>query len=142
MTHCIARTTALQCVNWFNPLVHWAAQAIRFDQELACDATVMTRLPTERRRYAEALLRSQHAAVASPLGCDWSCPGARLLMTRLTTLMEKQPTEHRCELGDMLLAGLWALVLVAGWTAQPPDRRARDAHVDVVLVRLEPRVHG
>ena len=139
---CNALVLAMQCVNWFNPLVHWAAQAIRFDQELACDATVMTRLPTERRRYAEALLRSQHAAVASPLGCDWSCPGARLLMTRLTTLMEKQPTEHRCELGDMLLAGLWALVLVAGWTAQPPDRRARDAHADVVLVRLEPRVNG
>ena len=139
---CNALVLAMQCLNWFNPLVHLAARAIRFDQELACDATVMTRLPTERRRYAEALLRSQHAAVASPLGCDWSCTGARLLMTRLTILMEKQPGEKRCELGDMLLAGLWALVLVTGWTAQPPDRRPRNAATDVVFLQLAPRAHS
>ena len=139
---CNALVLAMQCLNWFNPLVHLAARAIRFDQELACDATVMTRLPTERRRYAEALLRSQHAVVASPLGCDWSCTGARLLMTRLTILMEKQPGEKRCELGDMLLAGLWALVLVTGWTAQPPDRRPRNAATDVVFLQLAPRAHS
>jgi beta-lactamase regulating signal transducer with metallopeptidase domain len=135
---CNALVLAMQCVNWFNPLVHLAARAIRFDQELACDATVMTRLPSERRRYAETLLRSQHGAVASPLGCDWSCAGARLMMTRLTTLMEKRPAEERCELGDMLLAGLWALVLLTAWTAQPPDRRAHDAHSNVVLLQMAP----
>ncbi len=139
---CNALVLAMQCLNWFNPLLHLAARAIRFDQELACDATVMTRLPTERRRYAETLLLSQHGASASPLGCDWSGPGARLLKTRLTTLMEKRPAEERCELGDMLLASLWAVVLITAWTAQPPDRRARDAHTNVVLMQLRPSAHG
>ncbi len=129
---------AMQCVNWFNPLIHLAARAIRFDQELACDATVMTRLPTERRRYAEALLHSRRGAAASPLGCDWSCAGARLLMTRLTTLMEERSREESCERGDMLLAGLWALVVITAWLAQPPDRRARDAHTNVVLLQMDP----
>ncbi|HEY5410420.1 MAG TPA: M56 family metallopeptidase [Caulobacteraceae bacterium] len=133
---------AMQCLNWFNPLVHLAARAMRFDQELACDATVMTRLPTERRRYAETLLLSPHGASASPLGCDWSGPGARLLMTRVTTLMQKRPAEARCELGDMLLACLWAIVLITAWTAQPPDRRARDAHTDVILIQMTPAAHA
>ena len=139
---CNALVLAMQCLNWFNPLIHLAASAMRFDQELACDATVMTRLPTERRRYAETLLLSQCGASASPLGCDWSGPGARLLMTRVTTLMGKRPGEARYELGDMLLAGLWTLVLITAWTAQPPDRRARDAHTDVILMEMNPPAHG
>ncbi len=51
------------------------------------DATVMARLPAERRLYAETLLRSRQEAVVSPLGCGWSRGGAHPLVTRLTTLM-------------------------------------------------------
>ena len=132
-----ALVLAAQCLCWFNPLVHLAARAMRFDQELACDATVMTRLPTERRRYAEALLNSQHGAAASPLGCDWSSTGARLMMTRLTTLLRRPPKEERCELGDLLLACLWSAVLITAWSAQPPDRRAREAHTNVILMPVD-----
>jgi beta-lactamase regulating signal transducer with metallopeptidase domain len=82
----------------------------------------MTRLPTERRRYAETLLRSQHGAAVSPLGCGWSGAGARLLVTRLTTLMQRRPDAGRCDLADLLLAVLWTIVLAAAWSAQPPDR--------------------
>ena len=71
-----AFAVALQCLNWFNPLVHAAAGAMRFDQELACDATVMARLPAERRRYAETLLRSQETAAVSPLGRGGAGPSA------------------------------------------------------------------
>jgi beta-lactamase regulating signal transducer with metallopeptidase domain len=119
---CNALVLVLQCLNWFNPLVHLAASAMRFDQELACDATVMTRLPTERRRYAETLLHSQHGGAVSPLGCGWSGAGARLLVTRLTTLMQRRPDAERCDLADLMLAALWTLVLVAAWSAQAPDR--------------------
>ncbi len=135
---CNALVLAVQCLNWFNPLIHLAARAIRFDQELACDATVMTQLPGERRRYAEALLHSQHGALASPLGCDWSSAGARLLMTRLTTLLEKPPGEDRCELGDMMLACLWTVVLITAWTAQPPNRH----HTTFVLTPMTLRIEG
>ena len=117
-----ALALALQCLNWFNPLVHLAARAMRFDQELACDATVMARLPAERRRYAETLLRSQEATIVSPLGCGWSGGGSHPLVTRLTTLMRGRPADRRRSLGNLLLATLWTAALAGAWAAQPPYR--------------------
>ena len=120
---CNALVLALQCLNWFNPLVHFAARAMRFDQELACDATVIHRLPKDRRRYAEALL-SHSEMTAPPLGCSWSGAGARLLVTRLTTLWGRRPGDARCEVVDVLLAVFWTAVFAAAWTAQPANRVA------------------
>jgi beta-lactamase regulating signal transducer with metallopeptidase domain len=133
---CNALVLALQCLNWFNPLIHVAARALRFDQELACDATVIHRLPTDRRRYAEALLRS-HAEAAPVLGCSWSGAGARLLMTRLTTLMGRRPGESRLELGDVLMAVLWMLVVCAAWSAQPPYRLADPGSQRAIYLSLD-----
>jgi beta-lactamase regulating signal transducer with metallopeptidase domain len=116
-----ALTLALQCLSWFNPLVHFAARAMRFDQELACDATVMARLPAERRRYAETLLCS-HETVVSPLGCGWMDARSRPLATRITTLMRRRPGAGRRGLGTLLLAALWAVALAGAWAAQPPYR--------------------
>ena len=116
-----ALALALQCVNWFNPLVHVAICAMRFDQELACDATVMGRLPAERRRYAETLLCS-HETIVSPLGCGWMGARSRPLATRITTLMRRRPGEGRRGLGTLLLAVLWTAALAGAWAAQPPYR--------------------
>src|SRR5688572_23252859 len=43
--HAQAFATGLRCLFWFNPLVHYAAGLFRFDQELACDATVLEQFP-------------------------------------------------------------------------------------------------
>jgi beta-lactamase regulating signal transducer with metallopeptidase domain len=109
-----ALALALQCLNWFNPLVYVAIAAMRFDQELACDATVMTRLPNERRRYAETLLRSQTQTIVSPLGCGWFAAGSHPLVTRLTTLLQARPDDAQrdVETGPwwfwiLLVATLW-----------------------------------
>ena len=131
---CNALVLALQCLNWFNPLVHVAARALRFDQELACDATVIHRLPTDRRRYAEALLRSHAGPNAPPLGCNWSGPGARLLMTRLNSLWGRRQSDERCELGDVMLAVLWSLVFAAAWSAQSPYRIANPGTIQAVYL--------
>lgn len=112
---------ALQCLNWFNPLVHAAVHAMRFDQELACDATVIARLPAERRRYAETLLCGGESVV-SPLGCGWTGAGSRPLVTRLTVLMQPRPGDRRRGLGALLLASLWTAALAGAWAAQPPYR--------------------
>lgn len=117
-----ALALALQCLNWFNPLVHVAARAMRFDQELACDATVMERLPAERRRYAETLLRCQETTIVSPLGCGWAGAAARPLATRLTVLMQPRPGEARHSLGDFLLATLLMATLAGACATQPPYR--------------------
>jgi beta-lactamase regulating signal transducer with metallopeptidase domain len=117
---------ALQCLNWFNPLVYVAITAMRFDQELACDATVMMRMPNERRRYAETLLRSQTRTVVSPLGCGWFAAGAHPLVTRLTVLLDARPEDPQrdVETGPwwfwiLLVAALWLGALAGAWTFLP-----------------------
>ncbi|MBB6183638.1 M56 family metallopeptidase [Oleiagrimonas soli] len=42
---------------WFHPLVGFARNRFRTDQELACDACVLRAHPQDRRDYAHALLR-------------------------------------------------------------------------------------
>ena len=131
-----ALALVLQCLNWFNPLVHVAVRAMRFDQELACDATVMARLPAERRRYAEALLRCHEATIVSPLGCGWTGFAARALAMRLTVLMQPRPGEARRSLAGLLLATLWMATLAGAWAAQPPHRV--DEATRFVLLDLTP----
>jgi bla regulator protein blaR1 len=69
-----AFSTALQIAFWFNPLVHWAAQRMRFDQELACDARVLGAsrdLADQAKTYAAAVLKTALPKHASPLACHW-----------------------------------------------------------------------
>lgn len=64
-----AGVALLRCLFWFNPLVHVAAARFRFDQELACDAAVLTSFPQARRAYADAMLKTQLADPGLPVGC-------------------------------------------------------------------------
>jgi beta-lactamase regulating signal transducer with metallopeptidase domain len=66
-----ALAAAIQCLAWFNPLIHLGVRALRIDQELACDAAVLGRFPAARRLYAEVLLKTQLATQPLPLGCHW-----------------------------------------------------------------------
>ena len=115
----IALIAALQCLAWFNPLVHLAARKAREDQELACDATVLETLHEPPRRYAETLLKSQLVRVSPPLGCQWMTR-RHPLEERILCLGRRGPT------GALRLAGLGVTVLVAGglglgvWLARPP----------------------
>ncbi|NEK70586.1 MAG: energy transducer TonB, partial [Xanthomonas perforans] len=52
----------LLCIGWWNPLMHLAWRAFRLDQELACDAEVLTRYPGKRRSYATAMLKTHCGA--------------------------------------------------------------------------------
>jgi bla regulator protein blaR1 len=45
------------CLFWFNPLMYWALNRLRFDQELACDAMVLRTVRDGRRQYARTLLQ-------------------------------------------------------------------------------------
>lgn len=83
----------LQCLCWFNPLIHHAAAELRLDQELACDETVVRRLG-RRRLYAETLLKC-HTARPSPLGCHWLGRGAHPLEARLAALARRPASEQR-----------------------------------------------
>jgi len=115
-----ALAVLLQCLGWFNPLLHLAARAMRTDQELACDATVVARLPAQRRCYAEALLAHQRAQIHAPLGCHWGGLGVHPLEARIVTLMRPQPAQERQDAGMIGLGVLAAIIGVVAWAAQPP----------------------
>ena len=65
----LAMCALLRTLFWFNPIVHVAAVRFRRDVELACDAAVLRKHPGSRQRYATALLKSQIADRALPVGC-------------------------------------------------------------------------
>jgi|GEM_PF-73532 len=112
----------LRCLNWFNPLFHFAASRLRFDQELACDALVISRFPEARRPYADAMLKAQLVGEARqelrlPIGCYW--PSTHPLKERIAML--KVPLLNR---RGRVLARTAVVVLALGagyasWAAQP-----------------------
>ncbi|MDB5469494.1 MAG: peptidase BlaR1 [Caulobacter sp.] len=111
---------AIQCLFWFNPLVHLAASRIRLDQELSCDAVVVARYPKERRRYAHAMLKTSLAEQALPVGCYWPASAQHPLEARIALLKAPAPTSTRQLVGLGLVAAVALLSAAAAWSAQPP----------------------
>lgn len=114
-----ALTTALQCVFWFNPLVHIGARLLRIDQEIACDAAVLTRFPVARRAYGEAMLKTQLAPHAPPLGCHWPASANKQLKERFVMLKEHRQGRARRLAGGAAVAALALGAGVAAWASQP-----------------------
>lgn len=113
-----AAVALLRCLCWFNPLVHVGAIWLRKDQELACDASAIRRVP--RVDYANALLKSQMRVVDLPLGCTW--PGTEHpLMERVALLKRQMPTHARRWTGAALILSLTTLAGLGAWAAQPPQ---------------------
>jgi beta-lactamase regulating signal transducer with metallopeptidase domain len=124
-----------QCLNWFNPLFHIARAALRVDQELACDARVMARHANAKRIYAEAMLKTQLAAQAAPLGCQWPPIGAQPLKERITMLARPRPTSFRIALGATLCAVATLAAGTVAWATQQP----RVVHVSEQSEAATPR---
>ena len=114
---------AIQCLNWFNPLVHLAARLMRVDQELACDETVVNRFPDARRAYAEVLMKAQMAVLPLPLGCYWPSRAQHPLVERVAMLKRPRVGPARWRTGAVVLGCLWAGAGVAAWASQPAQVR-------------------
>ena len=112
----------LQCLAWFNPLVHLAAARLRADQEMACDAVVVSRHPTARRAYAEALLGSLMVPLTVPFGCHWPPSAARALKERLVLLNAASVGSLRRKAGIGLAALIGLGCAGAVWAAAPGPR--------------------
>ncbi len=118
-TRANALMSLIQCLNWFNPLVHLAVREARLDQELACDARVMNRLSRERGLYARTLLKTQMGAHALPLGCHWPAAAPHPLEERVTMLTRPKPSLRRAATGGALIAAMSLTAAVGAWAAQP-----------------------
>lgn len=114
-----AVVTGLQCLFWFNPLIHLGAAALRVDQEIACDAAVIARHPQTRRAYGEAMLKTQLAACAPPLGCHWPASANQQLKERFTMLSRHHTSRGRHLAGAAAVTILSLSAGVAAWAAQP-----------------------
>jgi len=114
-----ALAALLRCLFWFNPLVYFAASRFRFDQELACDALVIARFPEARRRYADAMLKTQLTVPGLPAGCHWqSC---HPLKERIAMLKQPLPGRARALCGAAVAGGLVLAGSFCAWAAQPPN---------------------
>ena len=121
---------------WFHPLAWWALAALRHDQELACDAAVLREHGAQRRSYANAMLKTQSAALALPVGCNWS--PRHPLTERIAMLKSLAPSRGRRHAGvvaiGLLTAALAGSVYAATATAPvAPTRTATETAVEYQL---------
>jgi TonB family protein len=114
-----ALAAALQCLCWFNPMVHIGVRLLRIDQELACDAAVLRRFPAARKLYAAVLLKTQLAAQPLPLGCHWPAAGDHPLKERIVMLKSPLPAPSRSAFGVAAVASLSLAGAAAAWATQP-----------------------
>ncbi|MEO7431040.1 MAG: TonB family protein [Dokdonella sp.] len=130
-----------RCLNWFNPLVHYAAASFRFDQELACDVSVISRFPHARRSYADAMLKTQLAGqlrqeLQLPVGCRW--PSGHPLKERIRMLKKTHPTRGRRAAGVVMVVVFGLGGGYVAWASQAPRgatvEHAGDKTVDADLV--------
>jgi beta-lactamase regulating signal transducer with metallopeptidase domain len=110
----------LRCASWFNPLAHVAANRLRADQEIACDAAVIAARPAARRAYAETLLKMRLSSRRLPLGCGWNSTGAKRLGERIDLLARPSPTRRGALAGAAAVAVLGFVSGYAAWSQQEP----------------------
>jgi beta-lactamase regulating signal transducer with metallopeptidase domain len=108
---------AVTAMFWFHPLAWWALSALRHDQELACDAAVLREHGEYRRSYAQAMLKTQSAVFALPVGCPWS--PRHPITERIAMLKQSQPKAFRRHTGGVLVALLTTAVVSAVYAATP-----------------------
>ncbi|WP_096035639.1 TonB family protein, partial [Xanthomonas citri] len=107
----------LLCIGWCNPLMHLAWRAFRLDQELACDAQVLTRYPGKRRSYATAILKTHCGAGWTPTACRWNAPHA--LTQRVAALLKPAVEMPRARRNLRVVVAMAVMVSGACWAFQP-----------------------
>lgn len=120
----------LRCLFWFNPLFHMAAARCRFDQELACDADVMQRLPGRIKPYAAAMLKTQVGGADALATCHWQ--SSHPLKERIMNLNQTAPARARRLLGHLFIAGLLCTG-AAGTVLARADTAAAGADYEVLM---------
>jgi beta-lactamase regulating signal transducer with metallopeptidase domain len=95
---------------WFHPLVWWLGTRLLQERERACDEKVLE-LGSERRIYAESILKTCRFCANLPLPCLSGATGADL-NRRIVDVMTGQ-TGRKLNPGKRLLLGTAGLVAIA-----------------------------
>ena len=99
----------LLCLQWFNPLAWAAHAAFRFDQEAACDARVLDKVPAaDRARYGRAIAK---AASGRALLFASALDRPTSLQRRLQSML-RSPTRTRRAAGRLLIVSATAAALL------------------------------
>ena len=133
---------SVQVLGWCNPLIHLGALCARLDQEMACDATVLSLRPNLRRTYAEALVEAHTRRTGSPLACFFA---AHPLVLRVKLLASPEPSNRRQTAGAAAIALLAVVTALGVWTVTPrgplpnqeiswPGRFVGDSPVDGITL--------
>jgi beta-lactamase regulating signal transducer with metallopeptidase domain len=120
---------------WFHPLAWWALSALRHDQELACDTAVLREHGAQRRSYANAMLKTQSALFALPVGCPWS--PRHPLTERIAMLKLPLPGRLRRSAGRIAGLALFAAAAGSVYAASVPSDRLAPATASAREYQLE-----
>ncbi|KQY27707.1 peptidase M56 [Caulobacter sp. Root487D2Y] len=133
---------AIQVLGWCNPLIHVGALCARLDQEMACDASVLSLRPNLRRTYAQALVEAHTRRTGSPLACFFA---AHPLLLRVKLLARPEPSYRRQTAGAAAIALMAVITALGVWTVTPrgplpsqeiswPGRFVGDSPVDGITL--------
>lgn len=123
---------ALLCLQWFNPLAWWAWGRLRNDQELACDAAVLTTEsgPAPLAAYTQAMLAAHPAGHHPALASGWAA--RHPLVERVRMLARHRAVPRWQRLGGLLLVlGLGSGAALLARAAQQPHPAAPAASAPV-----------
>ncbi|MGH8051606.1 MAG: M56 family metallopeptidase [Arenimonas sp.] len=130
---------ALRCVFWFNPLLHWADGRFRFDQELSTDAKVLSRFPSSRKSYADAMLKTQMASIGLPVVCHWQANHP--LKERILMLKKSSPGKMFRIFGFGFVTLLCLGGTFAAWSTQPANIIAMQADAGLQYeIRIDSKI--
>ena len=101
----------VEAIFWFHPLVWWLGARLVEERERACDEEVLE-LGSERRVYAESILKTCEFCVESPLACVSGVTGADL-KKRIVRIMT-QRMANKLSFGRKLLLAAIGIAAVAG----------------------------
>ena len=118
-----AIASALRCLLWFNPLMPFAVDRFRRDQELACDEAVVAMHPASRRAYGEAMLKNELSRDHAPFACQWST--RHPLKERVAMLASANRSPRQRLFGAVFSGALVLVATCATWATQPAKIEAR-----------------
>jgi hypothetical protein len=130
------------CLFWFNPLMYRALTWLRIDQELACDALVLSQRGEARRRYTDVLLKTQLATESAwgpPVGCHWQ--SAHPLKERISMLKRPLPGRPRRLAGHAFIAVLAGVASYAVWAGQAAMNTGSSIVVDLKITISNLQTH-